>query len=150
MKIFIANKIAQRIVIMLGILSIICAPILVYNPAFAHADAITAPLNFTLTLQGNQISLAWTDEEGYADTEYTLYRSEHSDWANAVKLDQEMIGVGNGNSSAVDYTVVDDSIVAGVTYSYWLLKKDRSSQPIPFGPFQVTTSHAVYLPLLMR
>lgn len=146
---FIINKLTQRTALILAILIVCCITLFAYTPTFAQAGIIAAPLQVTLNVQSKQASLSWTDAEGDVHAQYILYRSTDGEWTNAVKLDKEIIGVGTGASVAIDYMVIDDSLQPGVTYTYWLVQEAPNHPQIQTGPF-VVTSHAIYLPLLMR
>ncbi|MFN8495304.1 MAG: hypothetical protein U0350_47340 [Caldilineaceae bacterium] len=143
------NKRVQCASFSLAMLIVCCATLFAYTPTFAQAEIIAAPLQVTLTAQSNQASLSWTDKEGDAHTQYTLYRSMDGEWADAVKMDKAIIGVGTGDSVAIDFMVIDDSLQPGATYTYWLVQETPNHPQIQVGPF-VVTSHVVYLPLLMR
>lgn len=145
---FIPNKLIQRASFNCAMVIVCCTMLFAYTPTFAQADS-AASLQVTLNAQSKQASLSWTDPEGNTHTQYTLYRSTDGEWANAVKLDQEIIGASTGDSVAIDYTVIDASLQLGATYTYWLVQETPNQQPIQVGPF-VVTSHTVYLPLLMR
>lgn len=145
----IKNKLARCAALVLAILIVCCVTLFTYTPTFAQEGIIAAPLQVALNLQINQATLSWTDATGDIHTEYTIYRSADGEWTHTVKLDKEIIGVGTGDSIAIDYMVIDDSLQPGVTYTYWLIQNNPSGQRIQVGPL-VTTSHALYLPLLMK
>lgn len=102
-------------------------------------ESMTLPVELsyfaaTLTAQ-NFVKLTWVSQSETGLLGYRVYRSDNDNQANAVSITPSMIAATN-TSTTQTYNVVDEEVVIGNTYYYWLESVDMGHSTF-FGPTSV-------------
>ena len=109
---------------------------------FKLIEAVEVPVelsSFTATLTGqNYVQLAWTSQTENQMMGYRVYRNTSAQQSRSELIDNPMIPATN-TSSTQNYTVVDDDVLIGQTYYYWLEAVDYNSSEF-YGPVSVTVT----------
>ena len=125
---------------------------LLWTPAFADATPVATPEDVTVKTDSDFVTVEWTTSNDAGLTNYTLYRSTTSDFANAELIDAPILSSGSVDSTEVYYSMIDFSISTGTHYTYWIV--ENSNTPgTRFGPY-VTAAAApkfmLFMPSVMR
>lgn len=95
--------------------------------------------SFTATLTGQfYVQLSWTSQTETQMMGYRVYRNTSAQQSSSELIDNPMIPATN-TSSTQNYTVVDDDVLIGQTYYYWLEAVDYNSSEF-HGPVSVTVT----------
>jgi len=95
--------------------------------------------SFTATLTGQfYVQLSWTSQTETQMMGYRVYRNTSAEQSTSELIDNPMIPATN-TSSTQNYTVVDDEVLIGQTYYYWLEAVDYNSSEF-YGPVSVTVT----------
>ena len=95
--------------------------------------------SFTATLTGQfYVQLSWTSQTETQMMGYRVYRNTSAEQSTSELIDNPMIPATN-TSTAQNYTVVDDDVLIGQTYYYWLEAVDYNSSSF-HGPVSVTVT----------
>lgn len=95
--------------------------------------------SFTATLTGQfYVQLSWTSQTETQMMGYRVYRNTSAQQSSFELIDNPMIPATN-TSSTQNYTVVDDDVLIGQTYYYWLEAVDYNSSEF-YGPVSVTVT----------
>ncbi|MCB5284144.1 MAG: T9SS type A sorting domain-containing protein [Candidatus Cloacimonetes bacterium] len=95
--------------------------------------------SFTATLTGQfYVQLSWTSQTETQMMGYRVYRNTSAEQSTSELIDNPMIPATN-TSSTQNYTVVDDDVLIGQTYYYWLEAVDYNSSSF-HGPVSVTVT----------
>jgi len=95
--------------------------------------------SFTATLTGQfYVQLSWTSQTETQMMGYRVYRNTSAQQSTSELIDNPMIPATN-TSSTQNYTVVDDDVLIGQTYYYWLEAVDYNSSSF-HGPVSVTVT----------
>jgi len=95
--------------------------------------------SFTATLTGQfYVQLSWTSQSESQMMGYRVYRNTSAEQNSAMLIDHPMIPATN-TSTTQNYTVVDEDVLIGQTYYYWLEAVDYNSSSF-HGPVSVTVT----------
>ncbi|MDD4223125.1 MAG: T9SS type A sorting domain-containing protein [Candidatus Cloacimonetes bacterium] len=95
--------------------------------------------SFTATLTGQfYVQLSWTSQTETQMMGYRVYRNTSAQQSSSELIDNPMIPATN-TSTTQNYTVVDDDVLIGQTYYYWLEAVDYNSSSF-HGPVSVTVT----------
>ena len=124
------------------------------EPPGGIPTAVTlASFTATATADG-QVRLAWETASELELLGFHLYRAESVDGPQ-IRLNEELIpGQAPGSPVGGSYEFVDEAVVPGVTYWYWLADVDVRGAATLHGPASavvpVDASYRVYLPLVNK
>jgi len=95
--------------------------------------------SFTATITAeNDVQLSWKTQSESQMVGYRVYRGTADEQSGATLIDHPLIPATN-TSTTQDYTVVDNDVVIGTTYYYWLEAVDYASSAF-HGPVSVTVN----------
>jgi hypothetical protein len=95
--------------------------------------------SFTATLTGQfYVELKWTSQTETQLMGYRVYRNTTPDQSSSMLIDSPMIPATNTSTSHT-YTVVDQDVISGTTYYYWLEAVDFNASTY-HGPVSVTVN----------
>ena len=95
--------------------------------------------SFTATLTGQfYVQLSWTSQTETQMMGYRVYRNTSAEQSSSELIDNPMIPATN-TSTTQNYTVVDEDVLIGQTYYYWLEAVDYNSSSF-HGPVSVTVT----------
>ncbi len=95
--------------------------------------------SFTATLTGQfYVQLNWTSQSESEMIGYRVYRNTSNDQSTSIMIDHPLIPATN-TSSTHNYTVVDEDVLIGQTYYYWLESVDYTTSDF-HGPVSVTVT----------
>jgi hypothetical protein len=102
--------------------------------------------SFTATSLGDEVLLAWETTMEIDNVGFNLYRSE-SIYGPRTRINDTLIPSQASGLSGATYTFVDDDVVIGRRYFYWLedIGIDRATMN---GPAVIDVFHQVYLPMV--
>jgi hypothetical protein len=86
------------------------------------------------------VRVSWKTETEMNTAGFNLYRSTSPDGPFADKVNAELIPPSADPLTGKEYTYVDTSAQAGVTYYYELQEVERDGSINTFGPIRVQTS----------
>ena len=113
-----------------------------YVTFFLQEDPGITPVelsSFTATLTGQfYVQLSWTSQTETQMMGYRVYRNTSAEQSTSELIDNPMIPATN-TSSTQNYTVVDNDVLIGQTYYYWLEAVDYNSSSF-HGPVSVTVT----------
>lgn len=118
--------------------------------------------SITTTNHSQGIEIAWTVEQGKANTTAVIYRSTVPVFEAAVDIAETAFFAPSTNGNSV----IDTQVVAGQTYYYWIVQADRSveiavsnMQSLTYTPVEepkeepeepATPNTSLYLPFALR
>ena len=104
-------------------------------------------VSFTATVQGNDILVKWETAAEINTLGFNLYRGGTPDGA-PLRLNQDLIlsKVPRPLSGAI-YTWLDEDVLPGIPYYYWLEDVGTYGVTTLHGPVR-TAAHGIFLPLV--
>lgn len=130
--------------------------LLVDDEDMTRDAGLVAPLaidlvSFAAHVESETIVVEWVTEAEVDTLGYHLFRSTSSDREEAVRITNQLIP--SQGSDGGTYNVIDESVVAGVTFHYWL-REVTGADFSEYGPVTARISDAsngvsLYLPLIM-
>jgi hypothetical protein len=107
--------------------------------------------SFTATRRDGAIAVAWETASETALEGFHVYRQATE--GELVRLNEALIPCQKpGSPAGASYEFVDEAVVPGVTYWYWLDVVDNHSGATRHGPVMATVpagpAHRIYLPLV--
>jgi hypothetical protein len=113
-------------------------------------------VGFSAVQSDDAVVLNWQTAAEVDTTGFFIYRSTGVSMADAVRVNTAMVpsqGAGGGN-----YSVIDRSVVPGLTYYYWLVEVENHVEDATYGPVSVAIrsasatsgGFALYLPVVIR
>ena len=113
-------------------------------------------VGFSAVQSDDAVVLKWQTAAEVDTNGFFIYRSTGVSMADAVRVNAAMVpsqGAGGG-----DYTVIDRSVVPGLTYYYWLVEVENHVENATYGPVSVVIrsasalsgGFALYLPVVTR
>lgn len=95
--------------------------------------------SFTATLTGDFfVNIAWTSQTETQMMGYRVYRNTSADQSSAMLVDHPMVPATNTSESQT-YNVVDNDVMVGETYYYWLEAVEYNASNY-HGPVSVTVT----------
>ena len=107
---------------------------------YTHADPPLAVVltSFTALYNGDATCLSWTTQTETSNLGWDIFRSETSNFEEAIKVNVHLIPGAGTTSEPTNYEYVDYyPIETGKTYFYWVVGKDASGITDNFGPIAV-------------
>jgi len=94
--------------------------------------------SFTALYNGDATCLSWTTQTETSNLGWDIFRSETSNFEEAIKVNVHLIPGAGTTSEPTNYEYVDYyPIETGKTYFYWVVGKDASGITDNFGPIAV-------------
>ncbi|MCP4539016.1 MAG: DUF11 domain-containing protein [Chloroflexi bacterium] len=108
-------------------------------------------INFEASQWGQSVRLSWETAAEVDTYGFRILRDDAGELSNTTEIgfvSSQLYG-GIGGAS---YEYVDDTVVSGRTYTYWLMNADMNGIETVNGPVEVTVRHglAVYLPIVLK
>jgi hypothetical protein len=102
--------------------------------------------SFSAAAQGGDVLLSWETGSELDNLGFNLFRAGSPD-GEQVRINERLIpSQATGNAVGASYSFLDDSVVAGQTYYYWLQDVDTDGVINKNGPIEVVLRSARALP----
>jgi hypothetical protein len=113
---------------------------------FAFAPTAVELAAFDAAAQSNGVLLSWETASEIDNLGFNVYRAE-SQAGQLIKINPNLIASQNlGSAVGAAYSFLDESVVPGATYYYWLEDIDASGAATKHGPVAVRIGVAKALP----
>ncbi len=134
------------------LLLLLLALLLCLTPTPAYTSVIVA--SFTATAEDGLVVLDWETATEINLLGFHLYRADAPD-SERIRLNDALIPSQNlGGLVGATYTFLDEMVVPGPTYYYWLEDVDVYGVATLHGPVSATVPespvHAIYLPIVSK
>ncbi len=93
-----------------------------------------------IVISTGAVNLEWRAETETNVLGYNVYRSEYNDLGDAVKINGPVI-IANNSSTPSNYSFLDEEIIHGSTYYYWLESVDLDLSNAFHGPVSVLIAY---------
>jgi len=95
--------------------------------------------SFTAVLTADlQVNIAWIVETETDHSGYNVLRNETDVLASALRINSNLLDEGSLNGTQISYQFLDDEVLRGATYYYWLESVALNGESEHFGPLKVT------------
>lgn len=111
-------------------------------------------LSFTAQPQGRAVLVRWVTAVEYNTWGFHIYRSTDGSRANAVRVTEQLILARGRGQEGATYTWLDNAVVPGTTYTYWLQETEMNGTIHEYGPativYDTSTQHQIFMPFVLR
>jgi uncharacterized repeat protein (TIGR01451 family) len=121
------------------------------------STTVTVPTAVTLSRfsavrQGGEVVVSWETGTELESAGFHLYRSADGQRSSAERVTERLIAAQGQGGAGASYSWRDSNVVAGVTYSYWLVEVTLEGTNNEYGPVSTAAGTAaesfIYLPLI--